>query len=112
MATAPDNTNLPTAEFGTGFYQLERPEPTPSYLELVRAKPTRLEHSKKLLIVVDLNGTLIVRNGGGDIPTPRPHVFQFLAYCLRHHSVAIWSSARRKNVDKMMTYLFTREQAS
>jgi hypothetical protein len=113
MAAPPDNhTKHAATQSRTQFYCLERPEPSPRYLELARAEPCRLYHPKKLLIVLDLNGTLIVRADDSNIPTPRPHVFQFLAYCLKHHCVAIWSSARRKNVEKMMTYLFTRNQIS
>lgn len=44
--------------------------------------------------------------------TPRAHVVEFLAYCFKHHAVAIWSSAHRKNVIKMMGQLFTKEQVS
>jgi len=112
METTPANTNHPPEGVRTQFYSLERPEPSARYLELARARPIRLNHPKRLLIVLDLNGTLLVRTSDGGRPRTRPHVYMFLAYCLEHHHVAIWSSARRKNVDKMMTYLFTREQIS
>lgn len=79
---------------------------------MARAAPCRLELPKKLLIVLDLNGTLLVRSSGNNTTTTRPHVREFLAYCLEHHCVAIWSSARRKNVERMLTYLFTKRQIS
>ena len=60
MASDPDLTSLPAAATRTQFYCLERPEPSSRYLELARAAPCRLELPKKLLIVLDLNGTLLV----------------------------------------------------
>ena len=112
MASDPDKTDLPATHIGTHFHSLERPEPFPKYLGLARAAPSRLDHPKKLLIVLDLNGTLLVRTGGSNTPATRPHVREFLAYCLKHHCVAIWSSACRKNVERMLRYLLTRHQIS
>lgn len=90
------------------IYLLERPEPTLKYLETARAAPYRLRSPKKLLILLDLNGTLLVRTG--TVMTPRPNVSQFLAYCLKHHTIVVWSSARRRNVSKMISQLFTSDQ--
>lgn len=112
MASDPDLSSLPATATRAQFYCLERPEPSSRYLELARAAPCRLELPKKLLIVLDLNGTLLVRSFGNNTTTTRPHVKEFLAYCIKHHCVAIWSSARRKNVERMLTYLFTRREIS
>lgn len=90
------------------IYRLERPEPTTKYLEAARAVPRRLDSPKKLLIILDLNGILLVR--AGSVMTPRPYVLQFLAYCLKHHTIAVWSSARRRNISRMISQLFTRDQ--
>ena len=123
---------VPTPErYGNGFSQLQHnmgqqltattgenprlyliPEPKPSqeYLERANLPPRRLTSPKKLLIVLDLNGTLLVRSNRGSTYTPRPHVNEFLAYCLEHHKLIVWSSARPHNVKPMVAQLFNAEQ--
>lgn len=112
MASDPNKTDLLATSKSAQFYSLERPEPSPEYLKSARAAPCRLTHPKKLLIVMDLNGTLLVRNRASWTSINRPHVVKFLEYCLKHHRVAIWSSARRRNVMDMLAHLFTRQQVS
>lgn len=65
-----------------------------------------------MLIVMDLNGTLLFRpNKHRPFNfVERPHAKRFLAYCLDTFYVAIWSSARPENVDKMVSQLLTPEQ--
>jgi hypothetical protein len=92
------------------LYVLPRPKPSSSYLEQAQLPPRRLSSPKKLLIVLDLNGTLLVRSNRGSNYTPRPHVDEFLAYCLEHHALIVWSSARLQNVTAMVAQLFTAEQ--
>jgi hypothetical protein len=92
------------------LYLLPHPKPTASYLEQANLPPRRLSSPKKLLIVLDLNGTLLLRSNRGSKYTPRPHVPEFLAYCLEHHVLIIWSSARPHNVTAMVAQLFTPEQ--
>jgi hypothetical protein len=92
------------------LYVLPRPTPSASYLEQAQLPPRRLSNPKKLLIVLDLNGTLLVRSNRGSNYTPRPHVDEFLAYCLEHHALIVWSSARLQNVTAMVAQLFTAEQ--
>jgi hypothetical protein len=92
------------------LYLLPRPKPSASYLEQAQRPPRRLSSPKKLLIVLDLNGTLLVRSNRGSNYTPRPHVDEFLAYCLEHHALIVWSSARLQNVTAMVAQLFTAEQ--
>jgi hypothetical protein len=62
------------------LYLLPEPKPTEEYLEQASLPPRRLTGPKKLLIVLDLNGTLLVRSNRGSNYTPRPHVDEFLAY--------------------------------
>jgi hypothetical protein len=92
------------------LYLLPEPKPTEEYLEQASLPPRRLTGPKKLLIVLDLNGTLLVRSNRGSNYTPRPHVDEFLAYCLEHHKLIIWSSARPHNVNPMVAHLFNRKQ--
>lgn len=91
-------------------YLLPHPKPTKSYLERANRPSQRLPEPKKLLIVLDLNGTLLVRSNRGSSYTPRPFVNEFLAYCLEHHRLIVWSSARPHNVEAMVAQLFTKEQ--
>lgn len=92
------------------LYLLPHPKPTTSYLEQANLPPRRLSSPKKLLVVLDLNGTLLLRSNRGSNYTPRPHVPEFLTYCLEHHALIIWSSARPHNVKAMVAQLFTPEQ--
>lgn len=91
-------------------YLLPCPQPSESYLECANRPPRRLSSPKKLLIVLDLNGTLLVRSNRGSKYTPRPFVQKFLVYCLENHLLVVWSSARPHNVSPMVAQLFTPEQ--
>lgn len=91
-------------------YLLPHPKPSSAYLEQAKLPPRCLSDPKKLLIVLDLNGTLLVRKNRGSSYIPRPHVQGFLAYCLEHHALMVWSSARSQNVAAMVAQLFTDEQ--
>jgi len=88
-------------------YLLPVPKPTQEYLDRANARSRRLNSPKKLLIVLDLNGTLLVRSNRGSSYTPRPHVNEFLAHCLEHHKLIVWSSARPHNVEEMVKQLFS-----
>ncbi|KAK1812029.1 hypothetical protein LTR12_013589 [Friedmanniomyces endolithicus] len=67
--------------------------------------------TRPLLVVLDLNGTLLHRAArGGSIFTTRPRVAEFLHYLLANHKVLVWSSAQPANVDAMCKKLFTPEQ--
>ncbi|RKU41953.1 hypothetical protein DL546_005678 [Coniochaeta pulveracea] len=88
------------------------PEPSPTYLLRASFLPITTTHPHPLLIVIDLNGTLLYRP---DRRKPhsfisRPHAREFLSYCLDTFSVMIWSSARMTNVTAMVNSLFTPEQ--
>ena len=63
---------------------------------------------------MDLNGTLLYRPNKKQPFTfqERPHAKQFLKYCINTFSVAIWSSARPLNVEKMVEKLLEPELRS
>ncbi|KAI1366598.1 hypothetical protein F5Y08DRAFT_301086 [Xylaria arbuscula] len=79
------------------------PDPDPEYLALASHPPFQLPQPRNLLVVIDLNGTLLHR------PTrkkpvrfvERPYAREFLSYCINTFSVVIWSSARPDNVSAM-----------
>ncbi|ORY71257.1 HAD-like domain-containing protein, partial [Pseudomassariella vexata] len=88
------------------------PNPTSEYIQQASLSPTQLPEARRILVVIDLNGTLLYRP---NLKTPskfteRPHARTFLDYCIRTFKVAIWSSARPPNVHKMLLQLLTPEQ--
>ncbi|XDG02176.1 hypothetical protein ABKA04_001791 [Annulohypoxylon sp. FPYF3050] len=89
-----------------------RPEPTPQYLTYASYPPFILPAPRVILLVIDLNGTLLFRP---DKKAPRdfiarPHARQFLSYCLRTFKVVFWSSARLMNVGSMVGDLVASHQ--
>ncbi|KAL6713082.1 hypothetical protein ACLMJK_009203 [Lecanora helva] len=89
---------------------LPAPSPTHSYLSLTLHPPSLLPHPQPLLLILDLNGTLLYRSSHKTSYTPRLHLQPFLTYLLANHTVLIWSSARPKNVEGMCKRLFTPQQ--
>ncbi|KAI1764065.1 phosphoprotein phosphatase [Hypoxylon sp. FL1150] len=106
---ARDKKAQPSAESG-GI-----PEPTPAYLRLASLPPFTLPRHRKILVVIDLNGTVLYRPNRRYNPTgfvERAHARAFLAYCIETFFVVIWSSATPKNVHRMCEQLLTPEQRS
>lgn len=88
------------------------PEPTPLYLARSFAPPATLPQPRRILVILDLNGTVLYRPTHRQ-PTnfvERPHARRFLDYCLEAFHLAVWSSARPDNVQHMLTQLLTRDQ--
>jgi len=85
---------------------LPAPEPTSPYLTRAATPPTRLLKSQSLLLVLDLNGTLLHRPGRSTGYIPRQSLDPFLSYCLREHYILIWSSATPHNVSGICKQLF------
>ena len=88
------------------------PDPSPLYLVHASLPSLRLPHPRKILVVIDLNGTLLYRPNKRN-PShfiERPHARRFLSYCIETFTVAIWSSAKPDNVRKMCAQLMTPEQ--
>ncbi|KAI9837572.1 MAG: hypothetical protein M1819_007223 [Sarea resinae] len=87
---------------------LPQPEPTKSYLSKAAQPSFRLTYPRTLLIVLDLNGTLVHRPNRKQPHKfiARPLVPEFLAYLLDTFKVMIWSSARPENVRLMCEKLF------
>lgn len=83
------------------------PNPTPQYIAQAYLNPQRLAEPRRILIIIDLNGTLLYRpNKRRPFHfVQRPHAKSFLSYCLDTFYVAIWSSARPENVSKMVAQL-------
>lgn len=70
-----------------------------------------MEKPRRLLVILDLNGTLLHRTRIGTATfTARPRVHEFLHYLFSNHDVMVWSSAMPENVRKMCAKLITPAQ--
>ncbi|KAI1735090.1 HAD-like domain-containing protein [Xylaria scruposa] len=90
------------------------PDPTPEYLEVASHPPFLLPQPRNILVVVDLNGTLLHRPNRHS-PTrfvERPYARSFLSYCINTFTVVVWSSARYQNVSNMCKQLLTPEDSA
>ncbi|KAL9123305.1 MAG: hypothetical protein Q9187_000144 [Circinaria calcarea] len=90
--------------------RLPPPDPTADYLAQSFFGPKKLSSPQSLLVVLDLNGTLLARSRGRTTITERPYLDRFVEYCLKHHSVMIWSSAQPGSVAQMCGKIFKPQQ--
>ncbi|KAK4241115.1 HAD-like domain-containing protein [Achaetomium macrosporum] len=90
------------------------PEPTAAYLVRASFAPMLRATPQPLLVVIDLNGTLLHRpqKRAATKFVERPLARAFLQRCIDKHRVVIWSSARPENVRHMCERLLTPEYAS
>ena len=85
---------------------ISAPIPTSGYLNNAHGSPIQTHLPQRLLLVLDLNGTLLYRPNASSNYLPRPFLTPFLDYCLANHSVLIWSSATPQNVSSICAKLF------
>jgi len=92
-----------------------RPEPRPTtqYMNIAYDPSVQVSKRRELLVVLDLNGTLLCRHrvvGYGSSRmrkiTIRPELKSLLNYLFARHKVVVWSSAARSNVDTMIRTAF------
>ncbi|ELR10405.1 hypothetical protein VC83_00494 [Pseudogymnoascus destructans] len=88
------------------------PDPSPAYLERSLLAPQQAHEPQHILLVLDLNGTILYRP---DRRRPshfleRQSTDSFLNYILSRFQVMVWSSARLENVRLMADKLFPRRQ--
>ncbi|KAI1617897.1 hypothetical protein EDD36DRAFT_459566 [Exophiala viscosa] len=89
------------------------PKATKAYMKSAAQAPTLRDTAQKLLVVLDLNGTLLVRPNRRNDPTKfrlRPGVTQLLDYLFNNHVVMVYSSARPDNVSGMVNNLISPKQ--
>lgn len=106
MAPMSRNTKVQPSKASGGI-----PNPTIEYLANTNQGqiPIASPHARHLLVVIDLNGTLLYRPSR-KAPTrftARPHASKFLQYCIDTFSVIIWSSAKSENVVPMCQSILT-----
>jgi hypothetical protein len=115
-ATAPSTKSLSAREHRDAKVQPSKesggiPNPTNAYLAASNAIPQPLQEPQHLLVVIDLNGTLLFRPSRRQPTkfTARPNTRQFLKYCINTFTVVIWSSAKPENVQNMCNAILTPE---
>ncbi|GAB1740634.1 hypothetical protein NU219Hw_g5727t1 [Hortaea werneckii] len=89
---------------------IPRPIPTFNYVKTANEESKTLDKPRPLLIILDLNGTLLFRKSRGASFVGRPKVQEFLQYLLAKHKVMVWSSATPTNVELMSDKLFAPHQ--
>lgn len=92
---------------------LPAPQPTKAYLDQAAKEPRRLDSPQMLLLVLDLNGTLVYRPNPRGNPKHiqnRPFLRPFLDYIFKNFSVMVWSSARTENVNRMLQGVLSQGQ--
>ncbi|TGZ82059.1 HAD-like protein, partial [Ascodesmis nigricans] len=85
------------------------PVPTESYLSIAKQPLRRLEKPNRLLVVLDLNGTLMYRIKHSTRPIMRPDLPEFLTYLFNNFEVMVWTSAQTPNALRMVRAAFTPE---
>lgn len=88
------------------------PSPTSAYLQRASLPAVSVSEARPILVVIDLNGTLLHRPSRRQPSkfVERPFAKQFLECCIDTFKVVIWSSARPRNVEFMCNQLLTKEQ--
>ena len=87
------------------------PKPNIAYLAHAQELPSRLSHPRKLLVLLDLNGTLVYRHGANrQFSVKRPGVDRLLDYLFKNHAVMIFTSATHRSAEKMAKELLTPSQ--
>ncbi|KAF9929182.1 hypothetical protein FBU30_001795 [Linnemannia zychae] len=88
------------------FYPLTGIRPvTPGYMEIANQTPVKLDTPKKLLVILDLNGTLFYSNDKHRKHSyiKRPYFTELLRYLYANCRVMIWSSATRQRITNMIS---------
>lgn len=75
-----------------------------TYKDVVMREPKQTEGSNPILIILDLNETLVTRKK--ETVHLRPHLNKFLQYAFENFEVMVWSSAQPYNVEKMIKKAF------
>ncbi|KAH7117642.1 HAD-like domain-containing protein [Dendryphion nanum] len=81
------------------------PHPTVDYIVKASENSFVIDPPERMLVILDLNGTLIYRPSARRSPTSmiaRPFLSQFLHFLFKNFEVMIWSSARPENVAVMV----------
>ncbi|KAF8924714.1 hypothetical protein BGZ58_001515 [Dissophora ornata] len=81
-------------------------------MEKAQEKPETLAVPQKLLVILDLNGTLFYRaKRNNRAVTSRPYLTPFLDFLFGHCQVMVWSSSQPHSVDAMLSFGFGPQQS-
>lgn len=84
------------------------PVASQAYLSQAHLQPEKLKQPRRLLVILDLNGTLVLRpNFRKELILKRPGAPQLLEYLFAHHSVMVYTSAQAHNAEAMARALFS-----
>lgn len=97
---------LPSYHNDSLLKPLPAPTPTAQYLERANQPPLKSATLRPLLLVIDLNGTLVFRKRRTSSFVARPNLAPFLTYLFANHTLMIWSSAQPENVRSVCHRLF------
>ncbi|KAL8996777.1 MAG: hypothetical protein Q9169_003800 [Polycauliona sp. 2 TL-2023] len=86
------------------------PIPHASYLAQSAITATMRPAPQPLLLVLDLNGTLLYRPKASSAYRPRPSLELFLSHCTSNYKILVWSSATPQNVTAICSRIFTPKQ--
>ncbi|WEW61948.1 hypothetical protein PRK78_007448 [Emydomyces testavorans] len=84
------------------------PTPTKEYLAEASLEPVSTDSLRPLLIILDMNGTLIYRKrrSAPSSLVRRPYLDSFLKHMFDQHNVMIWTSSKPATVKEIMKRLF------
>ncbi|KAL5121447.1 hypothetical protein ACEQ8H_000518 [Pleosporales sp. CAS-2024a] len=89
--------------YGDAKIMLPAPQPTDLYLSQASEKPSVRDTPGKMLVILDLNGTLLYRpKKNPQTMIARPYLQPFLRYLFANFKVMVWSSARPVNVKALV----------
>lgn len=91
---------------------VKAPSISPGYRHQASQNPKRSSTRRPLLIISDLNGTLICRKRRGLSFKPRPGLSTFLDTIYTNHTFMIWTSAKPDTCTSISQRLFTPAQRS
>lgn len=96
-------TTAPTGRSREPKIMLPAPKPTEAYIAQATAEPSTVELSGRVLVILDLNGTLLYRpSKNKKTMVARPFLIPFLRYLFSNFAVMVWSSARPENVASLV----------
>lgn len=96
-------TTKPTGRSKDPKIMLPAPAPTEAYMAQAAEEPSTVELSGRILVILDLNGTLLYRpNRNKKTMIARPFLIPFLRYLFSNFAVMVWSSARPENVASLV----------
>ncbi|KAI4263445.1 MAG: hypothetical protein L6R42_001406 [Xanthoria sp. 1 TBL-2021] len=107
---APNSPAAPRPSPGDTVEGPAVPVPVASYLAQSAIANTKRPTPQPLLLVLDLNGTLLYRPKASSAYRPRASLESFLSHCISNYKVLIWSSATPQNVTRICSRIFTPEQ--